>query len=295
MIFIEPCSGGAAVALRLLGQRPLTPYLGGKAEYADAIISALGIGDEPLEGLILNDAGPWGTAWETLGRFLEWREVAEKVERLGNQAKGKALFDLVAGAIPPPAYVGMEQPACGFTAAFLVLQSAAARGRPVCPELERWSTPGYAHLSGSARAKGFTERLRPDLLAKRIRAIGQAFERLQRSGYVLGGCVDMAACGELLRGSRAASRAVVYIDPPYQSTTGYQHTVDPESLRRVAERWRQDGALVAVSEGVPLPWEGWHHIRLNRPGGRRRMGRVSEWLTMSRPPRGQLQLAEVAA
>lgn len=298
MIIVEPCSGAAAVTLRLLGQKPITPYLGGKAQYADAIISALGIEGEPIEGMVLGDAGPWGTVWETLGRFKEWQEVADKVERLGRLASGKALFDMVAAAVPPAVslqrwpHLGSDA-ACGFTAAFLLLQSASARGKPVYPGLTSWSTPGYAHLSNSARGKGFSERLRPDLLAKRIMELGAAVGR-HGHRFFWGGCGPMEECGDHIRNS-PASRVVVYIDPPYQETTGYQHSVTPEMLRTVAERWRSDGALVAVSEGAPLPWEGWHHVRLARRGGGARLGRVSEWLTMSRPPVGQLPLSVEAS
>lgn len=283
MIFVEPCSGGAAVSLRLMGQRPLTPYLGGKAQFADAIIAALGIGCEPLDSIVLGDAGPWGTVWQTLATNGAWDAVARKVEQLGQIDVGRGLFDEIANAAPPDA----DTRAVNFTASFLILQSAAARGRPVYPNGDRWMTPGYAHLSASGRAKGFKERLRPDLLAKRIRAMGAALARPGRP-FISGRCEFIETCADHVR--RQARRVVVYIDPQYQGTTGYQHSVPPETLRAVAEQWRSDGALVAVSEGVPLPWDGWHHVRLSRRGGGTRLGRVSEWLTLSLPPMGQLGL-----
>lgn len=46
----------------------------------------------------------------------------------------------------------------------------------------------------------------------------------------------------------------------------------------LALRWRDAGAVVAVSEAEPLELEGWHRLELTRPGGK------GEWLTLSRAP-----------
>jgi len=46
----------------------------------------------------------------------------------------------------------------------------------------------------------------------------------------------------------------------------------------LAQRWQAGGAVVAVSEAVPLEIDGWHQIELTRPGGK------PEWLTLSRTP-----------
>lgn len=81
---------------------------------------------------------------------------------------------------------------------------------------------------------------------------------------------------------------VVYLDPDYQGTTGYAHTMPRDSVLETAERWRAAGAVVAVSEAEPLPMPGWHHVEITaaRKGQRRAFSRQqAEWLTMSSPPR----------
>lgn len=86
--------------------------------------------------------------------------------------------------------------------------------------------------------------------------------------------------------------AVVYLDPPYQGTTGYGHTLSRADVLALAERWRSAGAVVAVSEAEPLPLAGWHTHRLPRPCGvvRSWSAQQSEYLTISREPRGQVAL-----
>ena len=48
--------------------------------------------------------------------------------------------------------------------------------------------------------------------------------------------------------------AVVYLDPPYRGTTGYQPgDLDRDGVLTLVERWRSAGSVVAVSETEPLP------------------------------------------
>ena len=62
-----------------------------------------------------------------------------------------------------------------------------------------------------------------------------------------------------------------------------------------AERWREAGCVVAISEAEPLPLSGWHHHRLGKPHGRGRTfsAQKAEWLTLSAPPVGVLPFALV--
>ncbi len=75
-------------------------------------------------------------------------------------------------------------------------------------------------------------------------------------------------------------------------TTGYGCAFPRAEVLATAQRWREAGALVAISEAEPLPLPGWHHHRL--PGsagfGRTWSKQQAEWLTLSRPPAGQLSL-----
>jgi 16S rRNA G966 N2-methylase RsmD len=88
----------------------------------------------------------------------------------------------------------------------------------------------------------------------------------------------------------------VYIDPPYQDTTGYAHDLDRAAVVELARSWRAAGAHVCISEAEPiaaLVAEGWYtcEITHERRGQKRTFSKQqSEWLTMSQPPRGQIGL-----
>jgi len=55
----------------------------------------------------------------------------------------------------------------------------------------------------------------------------------------------------------------------------------------VARRWSVAGAVVCVSEAVPLPLDGWYHVEITdvRKGQKRTFSKQrTEWLTMNREP-----------
>lgn len=80
---------------------------------------------------------------------------------------------------------------------------------------------------------------------------------------------------------------VVYIDPPYQNTTGYQHKLSRAAVCDLAERWASAGAWVVISEAEPLTeLDGWHEVEITgeRIGQARTFSRQKrEFLTLSRP------------
>jgi len=84
---------------------------------------------------------------------------------------------------------------------------------------------------------------------------------------------------------------VVYIDPPYQDTTGYAHAFPRSEWIPVVRRWQEAGAMVVVSEAEPIPElmaDGWHTVRIDgeRRGQKRTFSKQqAEWLTMSEAPR----------
>jgi hypothetical protein len=86
------------------------------------------------------------------------------------------------------------------------------------------------------------------------------------------------------------SGVVVYMDGPYEGTTGYLHTLPRAEQVRHALDFDSLGATVCMSEAVPvveLTALGWHatDITGGRRGQRRTFARVAtEALTMSRPP-----------
>ena len=79
---------------------------------------------------------------------------------------------------------------------------------------------------------------------------------------------------------------VVYIDPPYEDTTGYLHDFPRSQVIEVAKRWSDFGATVAISEAARIDIPGWHHVDVahTRRGTKRSFGDTEEWLTMNRAP-----------
>ena len=81
----------------------------------------------------------------------------------------------------------------------------------------------------------------------------------------------------------------VYIDPPYQATAGYYHTLPREEVVAVATKWSSLGAQVAVSESEPLEIPGFGHTlditRAQTGRSRRYHPKKGEWLTLNFPPK----------
>jgi len=75
---------------------------------------------------------------------------------------------------------------------------------------------------------------------------------------------------------RLGSRAMVYLDPPYQGATGYPVACARDHVLAIAEMWAQHGARVVLSEAVGLAAElgpGWTQARL-------RAAPKPEWVTV---------------
>lgn len=133
--------------------------------------------------------------------------------------------------------------------------------------------------------------------ADRDRALGceRSAERLESMPALTPGPVD---CD----GMTLPEGTVAYLDPPYYQTSGYAHDIPrPEGephrwVEDIARRWSEAGAVVAVSEAVPMPGlvaEGWHAVEIThqRNGQRRTFSRQKrEWVTLNKRPAGQMSL-----
>jgi hypothetical protein len=156
---------------------------------------------------------------------------------------------------------------------WLVLQSGNALGKPVEVRPDgSWGLAGYAHLSDSARSKGFKSRVRPEIIADHV-------ERLPGVGTIgvyHGDARDLVLVGD-------HSRTVVYFDPPYLGRTGYGWDLPREEVLAFARGCSDTGAVVVVSEAEPLDLgPGWFHVELTHYG---RKGGGTEWITCNRPSR----------
>ena len=83
---------------------------------------------------------------------------------------------------------------------------------------------------------------------------------------------------------------VVYLDGPYEDTTGYGHLFPRAEQVEVIRRWDEAGAACYVSEAEPIPElveDGWHAVEITstRIGQKRTFSKQKrEWVTMNRPP-----------
>ena len=82
---------------------------------------------------------------------------------------------------------------------------------------------------------------------------------------------------------------VAYIDPPYVGTTPYANDLPRADVLALARAWSDAGALVMISEAVPVEGlgSGWESLEItgHRRGQARTWAREKhEFLTMNRPP-----------
>ena len=84
--------------------------------------------------------------------------------------------------------------------------------------------------------------------------------------------------------------AIVYIDPPYQGTTGYGADLGRDEVVTLARSWARRGAVVCISEAEPIPElveDGWHNVEITRcrKGQKRTFSKQQrEFLTLNRAP-----------
>lgn len=272
MTFFDLCCGTGAVSLLLI--RPdgvdSLPMMGSKARYAREILDLLGA-SRP-DRLVMADHGPWGSWWQTVAADGLGFEVADAIEAMPRD--GCELFEQLVDAPIPDCAVQRA-------AAFACLQVGNASGRAVRSNGSTWVTHGYGHVSGSGIARGFVERLRPSILAQKVRRIAAC------SWPAVHVVVDD------LRGFDAAlivEGDVVYIDPPYAGTTGYdvEDLTDDEVVELALDCHRR-GARVGVSEAREVDLSGWHAERLTSRHWTARRSR-DEWITLSDAPRCARQI-----
>lgn len=172
-------------------------------------------------------------------------------------------------------------------AAYLVVQAGNARGRPVelCDTTGAWRTAGYGHLSNSARAKGFVDRVHLERVAERVARVGEA--RWPDALAVYHGSATEAADLAVAAGAEA----VHLLDWPYQlhgdrqtTRTGYQAALPLDEGCALAARLADAGGHVLVCEGGPMGRRlgpGWYDYDVSAAFSGTLTGR--EWLCSNRP------------
>jgi len=273
-LLVELCAGSAAlstawVAGDVTPPPVLYPYMGGKRRFAREL---LGLLDLPLfawPSLLLVDAG---TTADTLAAIADRELRARVLEHVGRwERKGRDLWEgLASGSVPhDPAHRA---------AVHLALQVAAPLGRPIDHDGRTWTTPGYATVSPAGRARGFSERLTKETVARRVLEVGQAFDR----------CVSVRVVRARAEDVPVEPARAVYIDPPYVGVTGYRHELRRAEVVRLALAWAEVAEVVGVSEHEAIPElvaQGWRAVEL-RGGDDLREGQTrGEVLTLWRRPR----------
>jgi 16S rRNA G966 N2-methylase RsmD len=273
---VELCAGSAAISLRWLRAkaRPPLGYQGGKQGYADAILDALGMnpGDGVGNDIILCEPGPWGDAWE------HWRTA-------GGRADTCARLEAWAGedprelwqrlrAAPVPRDLGER------VATWAVLSFWKFGNKAVCVKNGRWlaSFNPAAACREEYNARRIAEGAAPSFVDVSV-VLSDLARRVRRLPDLSRVRVHRGPAQSL----QPIPGAVVYIDPPYQDTTGYGHVFPRAEVLEVAERWRAAGCVIAVSEACVLPLDGWRALQLPRRKGARRTWskQQEEWLTIS--------------
>jgi len=284
----EPFAGAAAIALRLVGGRNLTPpvaWMGGKRRYARAIADAMGVPDGRPTHVLLADAGPWGWVWPLLLDLIESARVAAVLRSWQGEHPQKLWRRLAA---EEPA----EEPSAMATQ-WLWLQARSASGLPIWwgewrGDVSAWGfgarrpgaashiparQAGWASGAGSGEAcltnfvptaPGMTH---PSTLADRVEAVAASFAH-----------IDVSVWHGSAKGVCPQPLSFCYLDPPYVGAPSYGWDCPRADVLALAHAWESAGAVVAISEAEPLEISGWHHVELTRPGGK------PEWLTLSRKP-----------
>jgi hypothetical protein len=230
--WIEPCAGMAAVAMRLYGLDPIIPWMGGKRAYAPAIMAGLGLSVRTRpRRLVLADAGPAGAFWTAL-LGPDGGQVVAEIEALA-------------------AGIASEPEARAFW------HASAKRPEVVSGEdAARWVLCAGLSFRAGDVTSGYIGTDRVCRVAEAIRGSRGALHRVRGTVYRDARAIPVSV----------TDRTVVYLDPPYRGTKGYQADLSREVVVDLARRWHAAGATVLVSEREPVV-PGWRAVRIQSAGG----------------------------
>lgn len=273
-IFVELCAGTGAVSLRLTGgahSDPVTGYQGNKRCYAHSILAVLGLRQGlGCDEVWLNDAGDWGWIWRVLSQDGAKDDVAQTIASWGDDDawEPRPLWD----ALKVRGWADMSSPAD--VAAWLVCQHWSFSGKGVA---SGYGGPGS--VVNAPDANWTTE--------QRDRALGlPRLSRLVTELNVPSSLTAFHGPAQDVPIPEDCNGVVVYIDPDYKGTTGYQHTFPRDEVIGCARVWDEAGATVCISEAEPidLPWAHVEITSERKGNGRTWSKQKREWLTLNRVP-----------
>ena len=264
-LFVELCAGTAAVSLRLQGgrhARPPVSRMGAKTGYSTAILAALGLRPgQRAAAYLWCEPDPGCRAMLHAYTSPELLREAADIIRGWKDEEPRALWERLRAEGPIQGVEGREVArwvwlwgrsfnTMGPECGFL--PSASANGVKV------WNAHPVEYFGGRLDAVPSC----PASIAPDARTVDPP--------TLPPGCV-------------------VYIDPPYQGTTGYVADLSRADVLDLARRWADAGATVAISEAEPVEGlgSGWEAVEITgeRRGQKRTFSKQqAEWLTMNRAP-----------
>ena len=276
---VEGCAGLAAVTLRAVAGQVAIPWArpGSKVGYAARILELAGVpaGWRPSRVTWAEPAADCRVMLAAYARRDVMLEAAAWCRRWGaehgEEAQRRLWEELRAEGPPDEAAADMGRE---------VARVAAVQARTV----------------SQASLRGLGGRTRGDWMPVRHSVSGRQYpndapaEKLERIGLARWPAVALARD---VREIEPRGGALLYLDPPYAGTMGYgAGDLGREEVLALAERWRAAGAMVVISEAVPLAQElgsGWASVDIAGDyaglGGRARSGANrgcrSEWVTVS--------------
>lgn len=241
----------------------------------------------------LRRANPRGVdeSWRSSAGDGREQRATEKGRGTGTHSRGIIFPTTLADRIEQlaagrwPASTAIWHGSAETIAAFLVLQAGNGRGRPVELSDGAWRTAGFAHLSESAREKGFTERLQLPILGDRVDQLGQGDWPEEIAGAVSSAEAVAPLAHAVGKGLCA------FFDPPYhvdgeeeRLRTGYGWDLSLERCLQLFATTADTGARVLITEGGPLARRlgpGWHSADITPHFSGRVVGQ--EWVTANFP------------
>ena len=257
LTFIELCAGTAALSVRLQGgpyARPPVSRMGAKTGYSKAILSIMGLrAGQGAQRYVW--AEPDDGCRLLLHAYAEpalARAAARQLEQWVDEDP-RALWDRLKA----------EPVTCLAQWLVLVGQSVEKRGLHKCS----WFTRPDGRPQKGA-----------DSYARDMQAVSE------HPALICSSAKHIRPLDVL---STLSGRCVVYIDPPYQGTTGYAHDLTRDEVIALARLWSDAGAAVYISEAEPLDLPGWHHVNITgcRVGQKRTFSKQqAEYITCNRVP-----------
>jgi hypothetical protein len=270
-LFVELCAGTAALSVRLHGgkhARPPVSRMGAKTGYADCILRIMGL--RPGQGAAHY---LWCEPDDGVRLLLETYRDHELALAAADIIKGwadeepRALWERLR-AEGPVKHTGPRE-----VARWIIGQQWTHAGRPCFASYDDVKAEGRVFTDGNGNL-GHWKPQTPSKVALRVANISPMTATIYPDALQVDPQQLPPGC-------------VVYMDPPYQGTTGYANDLPRAQVLALAMKWSQAGAAVYISEAVPLDLPGWHHIDIagERKGQKRTFSKQQrEVITCNVPP-----------